>query len=81
MKTQTSPDGRAGMVALNVWLTRIGVTPVTGWRWRNKGWLKTVNIMGRVYVTDEAVLEFSRRAQAGEFAKVHKTPARKDSTV
>jgi hypothetical protein len=41
---------------------------VTAWRWRKRGWLKTVNIAGRPYLTDKAL--------AGEFAKEHKTPNR-----
>jgi hypothetical protein len=48
----------------------------TLWRWRELGWLQTVNIAGRQYVTPEAVAEFKRRAADGDFAKVHKTPKR-----
>jgi hypothetical protein len=64
-------------VALNHWLADVGVTPCTAWRWRKKGWLTTVNISGRQYLTEEAIEEFHRRAVAGEFAQEHKTPARK----
>lgn len=66
-----------GLVALNSWLTQVGITPVTAWRWRRKGWLKTVNIMGRVYLSDDAITEFKRRAEAGEFSKVHAAPDRR----
>ncbi len=62
------------IVALNTWLEQVGVTPVTAWRWRRKGWLRIVNIQGRVYLTPEAIAEFQRRAEAGEFAKEHKAP-------
>jgi hypothetical protein len=46
--------------------------------WRKKGWLKTVNISGRQYLTQEAIDEFHRRVVAGEFAQEHKTPSRKN---
>jgi hypothetical protein len=69
----------ARVISLSKWLQEVGVTPCTGWRWRQKGWLKTINIAGRQYLTQEAIEEFQRRAAAGEFAQVHKTPFRKDS--
>jgi len=55
------------------------MSDVTAWRHRKKGWLKTVNIAGRVYLTTEAIAEFERRAEAGEFAKFHKTPSRAEA--
>jgi len=63
-----------GLIALSLWCERVGVAPVTAWRFRKRGWLKTVNIAGRVYVTDEAVKEFTRRAEAGDFAQEPKVP-------
>jgi hypothetical protein len=66
-------DG-AAVVSLNRWLTKVGVTPLTGWRWRRKGWLNTVNIAGRQYLTQEGIDDFHRRAVAGEFAQQHKVP-------
>jgi len=55
----------------------VGVTQCTAWRWRKKGWLKTVNVAGRQYLTQEAIDEFHRRASAGEFSQVNKVPCRK----
>ena len=69
-------SARRAIVSLQQWLADVGVTPCTAWRWRKKGWLKTVNICGRQYLTQEAIEEFKRRAAAGEFAQVHKVPAR-----
>jgi predicted site-specific integrase-resolvase len=66
------------LIAFNKWLDQMGVTPTTGWRWRKKGILRTTNIYGRLYLTEEAVAEFHRRATAGEFAievKPGKRPA------
>lgn len=70
----------AAVVSLSKWLEQVGVTPCTAWRWRKRGWLKTVNICGRQYLTQEAIDEFHRRAVAGKFAQVHKVPARKAVT-
>jgi predicted site-specific integrase-resolvase len=65
------------VISLSKWLEQVGVTPVTAWRWRRKGWLKTINIAGRQYLTQEAIDEFHRRAVAGEFAQEHKVPSRR----
>lgn len=46
----------------------------TLWRWRKAGWLKTVNIAGKVYVTPDALGEFLRRLEAGEFSRAPVTP-------
>ena len=64
------------IICLKKFCEQIGVSDVTGWRWRKKGWLVTVNIAGRAYVTGGAVSEFLRRAEAGEFAQEHKVPQR-----
>jgi hypothetical protein len=69
-----SETGRVGMIALSRWCESVGLAAVTAWRFRKRGWLKTVNIAGRVYITEAAVQEFMRRAEAGEFARVHKVP-------
>jgi len=74
---QTCP----AVIALNRWLVQVGVTQITAWRWRRRGWLKTVNIAGRQYLTQEAIEEFHRRAVAGEFAQEHKVPTRKESQL
>jgi hypothetical protein len=49
------------IISLQQWLADVGVTACTAWRWRKKGWLKTVNICGRQYLTQEAIDEFSRQ--------------------
>ncbi len=67
------------VISLAAWLAQVGVTACTAWRWRKKGWLTTVNICGRQYLTREAIDEFHRRAVAGEFSSEHKVPARKES--
>jgi len=75
MKVQT--DSPAGdLVSYDRWLRGIGKTPPTGWRWRRRGWIETVNIAGRLYISRAAIVEFERRAAAGEFSKIHVTPNR-----
>ena len=64
------------IISLSQWLQRVGVTACTAWRWRKKGWLQTVNIAGRQYLTQEAIDKFNKRAAAGDFAQVHKVPVR-----
>ena len=72
----TAPANRP-IVSLNKFCQEAGITPVTAWRWRKAGWLSTVNIAGRPYLTGEAVAEFLRRVEAGEFAKEHVVPRRR----
>jgi predicted site-specific integrase-resolvase len=69
------------VISLSKWLAQVGVTPITAWRWRKKGWLQTINIAGRLYLTQEGIEEFHRRAVAGEFAQEHTVPARKESQL
>lgn len=56
-------------MALDKWVSEVGINPSTAWQWRKRGWLKTVNIAGRQYLTASQRAEFVRRAEAGEFAK------------
>jgi hypothetical protein len=65
------------LVAFEAWLSSINRTPVTGWRWRKRGLIRTTNILGRLYVSRKEIADFERRAAAGEFTAVHKTPIRK----
>ena len=71
---KTHPIANPAVVSLARWLEQVGVTTCTAWRWRKKGWLKTINIAGRQYLTQEAIEEFHRRASAGEFSQVNKVP-------
>jgi hypothetical protein len=47
------------------------ITRATGWRWRRNGWINTINIYGRQYVTRDEEERFLRRAAQGEF---HRDP-------
>jgi len=54
-------------------LDELGVTSITGWRWRKRGWITTITIAGRQYISEESVVKFNRRAEAGEFEKLSKS--------
>ena len=49
------PNPGLAVVSLSRWLEQFGVTTCTAWRWRKKGWLTTINIAGRQYLTQEAI--------------------------
>ena len=76
MQTQSYSSN---LLSFESWLDEIGKTPATGWRWRQRGWIHTVNIAGRVYVHRDEIAEFERRAAAGEFSQVHKSPSLKEA--
>jgi hypothetical protein len=57
------------LISLHKWLLESGISPTTAWRYRRRGWLETVNINGRAYVSGRAIREFIHRAEAGEFFK------------
>jgi hypothetical protein len=65
--------------SLDQFLQRIGRTRTTGWRWRQRGWLRTVTIAGRPYITAAAVREFLARAESQEFAKTPRQTAKKST--
>lgn len=45
-----------------------GWSPATLWRFRKKGWLRTLVISGRHYISRDEIANFNRRAESGEFA-------------
>jgi hypothetical protein len=65
------------IILFDRFLGEVGVTPPTGWRWRKAGWITTLNIAGRVYISREEINRFYQRVEAGEFSRTHKTPKRK----
>lgn len=70
-------EAKPAIQAFGNFVRRAGVSPITGWRWRRNGWIETLNIAGRVYVTDVAIERFRRRAVAGEFSRPHPVPSRR----
>jgi hypothetical protein len=66
----------SNLVSYDKWLSDVGITPTTGWRWRKRGMIRTVNIYGRLYVSRQQIADFELRAAAGELARENKIPAR-----
>jgi hypothetical protein len=74
----TQTDGAAEIpISLDRFIETMGITDTTAWRYRKRGWLKTDNIAGRVYIYPDNIREFNRRVRAGEFAKEHVAPKKK----
>lgn len=53
-----------------------GLSVATLWRYRRRGWLRTVLIGGQHFVTREAIAEFNARAERGELSGPARIPAR-----
>jgi predicted site-specific integrase-resolvase len=73
--------GSPAVISLNKWLAQSGISTITAWRWRKKGWLQTINVAGRQYITGTAIAEFTRRAESGEFATEHKVPRKTAASI
>lgn len=54
------------------WGESLGRSPTSMWRYRKRGWITTVNIAGKLYITEGAIAEFEQRATDGEFANFSK---------
>ena len=61
------------------WRIGVGISPTTAWRWRKDGVISTINVNGRLFITDRAIAEFERRAVAGNFAKYRQGPRNRTS--
>jgi len=62
-------------LSLDLFMRQSGFSPATCWRYRKRGWLKTVVIANRHYVTRQAIAEFNDRAARGEFAGIIPNPS------
>jgi hypothetical protein len=72
--TVTGQTAQAGLMSLRRWCRDAGVSEVSAWRWRKRGWIRSINIAGRQYIALEEIDRFTKRAAAGEFAKDHAVP-------
>lgn len=70
----TAQSPVSNFCAYDKWLEEMGISAATGWRWRRDGLITTVNILGRIYISREAVKAFEQKAADGAFSKVHFTP-------
>jgi hypothetical protein len=57
------------LVSFDEFLNQLGRTAITGWRWRRRGMIKTVDVLGRLYVSRGEIARFESRAARGEFAR------------
>ena len=62
-------------LSLDLFIRQSGLSPTTCWRYRKKGWLETIVIANRHYITREAIAAFNKRAAAGEFAGTVSNPS------
>lgn len=61
---------QAGGMTIEKWMHSIGREPgATAARWKAKGMIETVQILGKDFVTKEEDERFWARAKAGEFEK------------
>ena len=62
-------DVASSLVALSSYRRQLGRSKATLWRYRKLGWLKCVNVLGKLYVTRESIAEFEAMMRSGELAK------------
>lgn len=67
-------------MSLDKFMDLTGLSSVTLWRFRKKGFLRTINICGRHYVLRSEIARFNARAAAGEFA-LHREPPRRKRLI
>ena len=65
----------SNLIPFEEWLASLGRSKVSGWRYRKKQMVTTVNLMGRVFVSRQEIARFEQRAMAGEFARARSTPS------
>ena len=66
-------------ISLDKFIEQSGLSAVTVWRYRRAGWLNTLNICGRHYLTRAEIARFNVRAASGEFAREPARPKRRSS--
>ncbi len=70
-------DGKtAGGMEFIFWLSKIGKSRTVGWRWRKRGWVQCYRIERTLFISDEEINRFWKRAASGEFDKGDDAPER-----
>ena len=64
-------------ISLDKFIEQSGLSAVTLSRYGRVGWLNTLNICGRHYLTRAEIARFNLRAAAGEFASEPARPNRR----
>lgn len=57
------------LVALDAYRKSIGRSKTSLWRYRRRGWLPTINILGRLYVKRSDISAFEAAAARGSLAR------------
>src|SRR5438128_1019089 len=70
----TKSNGMSNLVPFDGWLKALSLDRSTGYRYRQRGILKVVNVFGRLYITRDEVARFEKRAISGEFAQKQRKP-------
>lgn len=55
-------------ISMDRFVEQSGLSSVTLWRFRKKGWLRTHQICGRHYLSAAEIARFNARLESGEFA-------------
>jgi len=61
-------------LSLDLFMRQTGLSVATVFKYRKNGWLRTLNLCGRHFVTRAEIAEFNRRLKVGEFAGKVATP-------
>lgn len=64
-----STNHTSKLVLAKAYRESMGVSGTTLWRWVKKGWLSSVNISGRTYITLASIEKFEEDSLSGAFAK------------
>ncbi len=80
-KENDSSPRSCSLIPFGKFLEDVGKSSVTGWRWRKAGFIATVNVAGKVYISEEEIRRFEARAIAGEFSRMANTQRREEVGV
>ena len=75
----TQPFDNDPPMSLDKFMELTGFSSVTMWRYRQRGWINTINLAGRHYVLRSEVARFNKRAADGEFSRKPNQPKRTSS--
>ena len=67
-EVEKTPGGHLSPYAHYV--QKLGLSEITGWRMRRRGWIETIEIAGRIYVDEREIAAFEERARKGQYKKV-----------
>lgn len=69
LHTLHTNNSSEGLISLDAYRRAIGRSKTSLWRYRQNGWLPTVNILGRLYLKRSDILAFEAAAAQGLLAQ------------